>query len=138
MKDGRDDFVELIERANSNFNRAGVPGTFLVDVLPFLKYLPECLPGTGFLSKARNWKKDTVASAELPYSYTKKQMVSMVPSHLYPHARNIDFNVCIQQTLGNAVPSFVSTGLGLSESNHTTEYNHELKWAAASMYAGTF
>jgi hypothetical protein len=75
VKDDHDEFVDLIERTNDNFNRAGTPGAFLVDVLPFLKHLPEWLPGTGFLSLAREWKKATVASAEVPYSFTKKQMV---------------------------------------------------------------
>ena len=76
VQDGVDEFVELIERANNNFSRSSVPGAFLVDVFPILKYLPEWLPGTNFLSLAREWKKDTVASAEVPYAFTKKQMVS--------------------------------------------------------------
>ena len=75
VNEGHDDYVDLIQRANSNFNRAGTPGAFLVDVLPFLKYLPEWLPGTGFLALAREWKKVTVESAEVPYAFTKKQMV---------------------------------------------------------------
>ena len=75
VKDGHDDYVDLIERANANFSRSSVPGAFMVDLLPFLKYLPEWLPGTGFLSLAREWKKQTVASADVPFSFTKNQMV---------------------------------------------------------------
>lgn len=75
VKDGRDDYVDLIERANANFSRSSVPGAFMVDLLPFLKYLPEWLPGAGFLSLAREWKKQTVASADVPFSFTKNQMV---------------------------------------------------------------
>ncbi len=75
VKDGEDELVTLIEQANANFSRSSLPGAFLVDVFPFLRYLPEWLPGTGFLSLAREWKKDTVASAEVPYAYTKEQMV---------------------------------------------------------------
>jgi hypothetical protein len=75
VKEGHDEYVDLIERANGNFSTSSVPGNFLVDVLPFLKYLPEWLPGTDFLSLAREWKKDTVASAEVPYTFTTKQMV---------------------------------------------------------------
>ena len=73
-----DDYVELIERANDNFSRSSVPGAFLVDVFPVLKYLPEWLPGTDFLRLAREWKKDTVASADVPYAYTKKQIVCLL------------------------------------------------------------
>ena len=75
VKSGHDEYVDLIESANSNFNKSIVPGAFLVDILPILKYLPEWLPGTRFLSLAREWKKETVASAEVPYSFTVKQMV---------------------------------------------------------------
>jgi len=75
VKDVDDDYVALINRANTNFNRAGTPGAFLVDALPFLKYLPEWLPGTGFLALAKEWKKATMDMAEIPYSFTKKQMV---------------------------------------------------------------
>jgi hypothetical protein len=75
VQDGVDEFVELIERANGNFNRSTVPGVFLVDVFPILKYFPEWLPGMSFLSLAREWKKETIASAEVPYAFTKNQMV---------------------------------------------------------------
>ena len=75
VKDGRDNYVDLVERATGNFSRSSVPGAFLVDLLPFLKYLPEWLPGTSFLSLARQWKKDTVDSADIPYAFTTKQMV---------------------------------------------------------------
>jgi hypothetical protein len=75
VKDGQDEFVNLIESATNNFSRTSVPGAYMVDMLPFLKYLPEWLPGTGFLSLARDWKKETVGSAEVPYAFTVKQMV---------------------------------------------------------------
>jgi len=75
VKDGHDDYVDLIERANSNFSTSSVPGAFMVDILPFLKYLPEWLPGTGFLSLAREWKKETVKSCDVPFLFTKNQMV---------------------------------------------------------------
>lgn len=84
VKEGHDDYVELIERANSNFSTSSVPGAFLVDMLPFLKYLPEWLPGTGFLSLAREWKKETETSAEIPYNFTTKQMVYIITfSYIY-------------------------------------------------------
>ena len=78
VQDGVDKFVELIERSNNNFNRSTVPGVFLVDVFPILKYFPEWLPGMSFLSLAREWKKDTIASAEVPYAFTKNQMVVLL------------------------------------------------------------
>lgn len=34
-----------------------IPGKFLVDVLPWLKYVPEWVPGASFQRLAREWKE---------------------------------------------------------------------------------
>ena len=77
MQDGEDPFVNLIEHANDNFNAATVPGAFPVDFFPVLKKLPEWFPGAGFLKTAREWAKDTAKMVEVPYNYTKEQMVRL-------------------------------------------------------------
>ncbi|KAG6885227.1 hypothetical protein C0993_004634 [Termitomyces sp. T159_Od127] len=74
VQEGEDPFVTLIQGANDNFSAAIVPGAFLVDVFPALKYLPEWLPGMGFLALAREWAKATENMIEMPYNYTKQQM----------------------------------------------------------------
>ncbi|KAF9522935.1 cytochrome P450 [Crepidotus variabilis] len=113
VKDGQDEFVDLIEKNNDNFSTALVPGAFLVDVFPWLKYMPEWLPGTGFLKSARQWRKTIEATADVPYTYTVNQI-----------------------TAGTASLSFVSTGLEDNEASPSPEYLHGLKWTAASMYSG--
>ncbi|KAF9522934.1 cytochrome P450 [Crepidotus variabilis] len=113
VKDGQDDFVNLIEKSNENLSTALTPGAFLVDVFPWLKYMPEGLPGTSFLKLAREWRKTTEATANLPYAYAESQMAA-----------------------GTASASFVSTGLEDSEASYSPEYLHNLKWTAASLYAG--
>ena len=75
VQDGEDPFVNLIEKANNNFNAATVPGAFPVDFFPILKRLPEWLPGCGFLRTARLWAKDTAAMVNVPYDFTKQEMV---------------------------------------------------------------
>ena len=42
VKDGRDEMLEVVERATANFVPATTTGTFLADVLPFRK--PHPLP----------------------------------------------------------------------------------------------
>ncbi|KAF8875230.1 cytochrome P450 [Infundibulicybe gibba] len=42
-------------KALSGLTTAAVPGTFLVDSFPILKYVPESFPGAGFKIKAREW-----------------------------------------------------------------------------------
>ncbi|KAF9522936.1 cytochrome P450 [Crepidotus variabilis] len=113
VQEGKDEFVDLIERNNDNFSTTIMPGAFLVDVFPWLKYMPEWLPGTGFLKLAREWRKTTQATADVPYAYTESQMAA-----------------------GTASTSFISTGLEDNEANPSAEYVNGLKWSAASMYAG--
>ena len=79
MQDGEDPFVNLIEHANKNFNAATVPGAFMVDFFPSLRRLPEWLPGMGFIRTARRWAKDTAAMVDVPYEFTKQQMVRTLP-----------------------------------------------------------
>jgi cytochrome P450 len=112
VQDGEDPFVNLIEKANNNFNAATVPGAFPVDFVPSLKKLPEWFPGTGFLKTAREWVKDTNKMVEVPYNYTKQQMVA-----------------------GTAVPSFVSTSLE-NEASLSADEIRDLKFTASSMYGG--
>ncbi|KAG6895744.1 hypothetical protein C0992_012888 [Termitomyces sp. T32_za158] len=76
VQEGDDPFVTLIEGANDNLSAAIVPGAFLVDFFPALKRLPEWLPGMGFLNLAREWAKVTQNMIEVPYNYTKQQIVS--------------------------------------------------------------
>lgn len=73
--DGEDPFINLIEHANGNFNAATVPGAFPVDFFPALKSLPSWFPTSGFLQTAAEWAKDTAAMVEVPWQWTRKQMV---------------------------------------------------------------
>ena len=75
--EGRDPFVDLIEGANENFNKASVPGAFVVDFFPSMKNWPEWLPGMGFIEQARKWRKDTDSMVEVPFDWTKKDIVSV-------------------------------------------------------------
>ncbi|KAH6915729.1 cytochrome P450 [Coprinopsis sp. MPI-PUGE-AT-0042] len=52
-----DPYIRLAEQSIDPAGRAVVPGAYLVDVLPFLKYIPEWVPGAGFKRDAREWKE---------------------------------------------------------------------------------
>ena len=67
--------MSLIERANGNFNKATVPGAYVVDFFPSMKNLPEWMPGMGFMETARRWAADTLQMVEAPYKFTLKEMV---------------------------------------------------------------
>lgn len=70
-----DPYLEVAERAVEGFSIAAVPGTFLVDSVPILKYVPEWLPGAGFQKKAREWKNDTLKMVQAPFSAAKRNLV---------------------------------------------------------------
>lgn len=57
---------------------AATPGTFLVDFFPFLKHVPEWLPGAGFRRKAREWRELTLAHADTPFNETKQSVVGLM------------------------------------------------------------
>ena len=70
-----DFYIKTAEEGIHPLAVAGVPGTFLVDALPFLKYIPEWFPGAGFHKKAKAWKKLARAMVEVPFSAAKKNIV---------------------------------------------------------------
>ncbi|TEB22313.1 cytochrome P450 [Coprinellus micaceus] len=67
---------------------AGVPGAFLVDTLPVLKYVPSWFPGASFKTKARHWKVLARTMIEMPFAASKefmeggKESVSFVVENL--------------------------------------------------------
>ncbi|KAJ3516113.1 hypothetical protein NLJ89_g1321 [Agrocybe chaxingu] len=61
-----DFYIETAERGARTLDTV-VPGAFLVDSLPWLKYIPEFLPYTGFKRKAREWRKLVRMMVENPY-----------------------------------------------------------------------
>lgn len=102
VQDDDDPFVNLIESANENFNAATVPGAFMVDFFPSLLLLPEWLPGMSFKALARTWAKATQAMVDVPYTYTKKQMVGHV---LFIHGLHINDTIDSSQAERPSTPS---------------------------------
>ncbi|KAJ7454160.1 cytochrome P450, partial [Mycena latifolia] len=55
---------------------ATVPGRFLVNSFPSLKYVPSWFPGAGFKRQTKEWRKAVRAMHDLPFAETKRQMES--------------------------------------------------------------
>ncbi|KAJ2926328.1 hypothetical protein H1R20_g10780, partial [Candolleomyces eurysporus] len=75
-----DPYIKISEDANQGAIIAGVPGAFLVDTIPILKYVPAWFPGASFKRKAREWYKMTRAMVEVPYADAKKRIESGNPT----------------------------------------------------------
>ncbi|KAI0319836.1 cytochrome P450 [Amylostereum chailletii] len=95
VKDNTDRYVRLVEAASASTSEAALPGAFLVDLFPSLKYVPEWMPGAGFKTKAREWRKLSQDMINAPYDMVKAKFMR-----------------------GNAEPCFVSTCL---EQNNASE-----------------
>jgi hypothetical protein len=71
-----DPYISNAEEAMSGMAQAAVPGNFLVDLLPILKYVPSWIPGAGFKHKAAYWRRVTVNMVEKPFKHVKQTLVS--------------------------------------------------------------
>ncbi|RDA92724.1 hypothetical protein CP533_1427 [Ophiocordyceps camponoti-saundersi (nom. inval.)] len=115
--DQPDPLVELSERMTTNLSLAAVPLARLVDAMPFLRYLPEGFPGTGFKKTARQWAKVNQDVADVPYSLVRRQMATGV----YPASYTSD--------LVDQYSKDTAEGPRLS-----LDDEHTIKWTAGLLY----
>jgi len=102
-----------VETAVAATNQATIPGAFMVDMLPWLKYVPSWVPGAGFKTKAKEWSKLLTNLREIPFREAK---------------RNISNGV--------ASPSFVLTSLQhVDEKRSLEEQEHIIQSTAGVVYA---
>ena len=52
-----DPYIKIAEEALAAMTELTIPGAFLVDVIPILKYVPEWFPGAKFQSKAATMRQ---------------------------------------------------------------------------------
>ncbi|KAJ7092623.1 cytochrome P450 [Mycena epipterygia] len=83
-----DHYVALADEAIQGLTQAINPGSFLVDFLPVLKYVPSWFPGASFKRKAKKWAKSSLELRDSPFEALKASMAA-----------------------GTAIPSFVANNL---------------------------
>jgi len=76
--------VKLSEAGIQPVLEAVVPGTYLVDTFPILKYIPDWMPLARFKRVARDARQASIAMVEMPFEYAKRTMVI-----------SISINVCL-------------------------------------------
>ena len=72
-----DPYISVASEAIEGVSEAGVPGAFLVDLLPVLKYVPSWFPGAEFKRKAARWRALISETLERPYHRVKRELVSI-------------------------------------------------------------
>ncbi|KAK0450589.1 cytochrome P450 [Desarmillaria tabescens] len=105
-----DPFVELAERTMSQFTLAMASGGFIANLIPSLIRIPDWFPGAGFKRTAREWASTLNEFVEKPHNYVKQEMAA-----------------------GKARHSLTSS---LLEGEVTAEEEFDVKWLAATIYAG--
>lgn len=110
-KENNDPFIELADRALYQWSCSTAPGAFIADVIPFLVNIPEWFPGAGFKRLAREWHDTLQEMVSAPYKFVLDQMAA-----------------------GIAPESFTSNLLG--GGTLSADEEHDVKWSAATLYAG--
>ncbi|PBK94798.1 cytochrome P450 [Armillaria gallica] len=110
IQEENDPFVNLAEETMNHFSLSTAPGRFLVNLIPFLRHIPEWFPGAGFKKTAREWASTLDNFVERPHQYVKREM-----------------------SAGKARLSFTSSQL---EGGVSAEDESDIKWLAGSLYAG--
>ncbi|PQE07819.1 O-methylsterigmatocystin oxidoreductase protein [Rutstroemia sp. NJR-2017a WRK4] len=110
---GKDPLVDLAVKTMHEFAESTVPGRWAVDIMPFLQYAPDWLPGTGFKRTARQMAAQLRQTTEQPYQFVKQQMRQ-----------------------NKAKTSFLSQAIENIKANSDIDMESIHKWSASSMYLG--
>ncbi|KAJ7644817.1 cytochrome P450 [Roridomyces roridus] len=109
------DYIAHAEDTMMLISRTMVPGAFLVDVIPALKYIPRHLPFRTFHDTAREGRAMMEKMVFPPFFQVKNEMAGDGPKR----------------------PSFVSDLLSMPRDNtplEEAEFQEAVKWTAGSMY----
>ena len=70
-----DPHVKIVEDAVRSVTELLIPGAFLVDIIPILKYVPEWFPGAKFQRTAAMMRKHAVKMVNTLFAATEELMV---------------------------------------------------------------
>ncbi|KAI0691331.1 cytochrome P450 [Cytidiella melzeri] len=73
-----DEYVSIADEALSYLARAGIFGTYLVDYISALKYVPTWAPGAHFKRQALKWRQTVRAMLNQPFDMVKKRIAEGV------------------------------------------------------------
>jgi len=68
-------YIAIAEEAIAAIAELLIPGAFLVDILPILKYVPNWFPGAKFKRKAAMMRKHAERMRNATFAATKEVMV---------------------------------------------------------------
>ncbi|PYI11227.1 flavonoid 3-hydroxylase [Aspergillus sclerotiicarbonarius CBS 121057] len=110
---GRDPLVDLVDQTMNDFSRVVVPGAWLVNFVPLLKYLPTWFPGGKANQTAQEFKERLTIMHDKTYEFVQCQMAQ-----------------------GTHQPSYVSNLLEKETVRPGSEEEIVIKWSAGALYGG--
>ncbi|KAF4605998.1 hypothetical protein EYR38_000043 [Pleurotus pulmonarius] len=78
---GQDDpYINVVEQALQGLIQAIVPGRFLVETFPIMKYIPEWMPGAKFQRLAKEWRELATRVVMDPFKKVKQDIANGIPN----------------------------------------------------------
>jgi hypothetical protein len=77
VQESDDPYISMAEIAFTGASEAAVPGAFLVDFFPILKYVPSWFPGAGFQKKAARVREATNIMADKPFRLVQERLIQI-------------------------------------------------------------
>ncbi|CUA69529.1 O-methylsterigmatocystin oxidoreductase [Rhizoctonia solani] len=112
LKSPQDRFFVDTMIMNANLSKAALPTSFLVNLLPWLEYLPEWIPGAGWKKTAYEWRKQKDRAMGEVFQWAKQRILngvdeSSIVALTFKEARGMGWN----EAAVDAFCKNVATGL---------------------------
>ena len=72
-----DKYLHTAEEAIAGFSLAFMPGRYLVETFPSMRYIPRWFPGAKFKQEAAEWRPAILSMRNKPYEDAVKAIVSI-------------------------------------------------------------
>ncbi|CDO69024.1 hypothetical protein BN946_scf184834.g31 [Trametes cinnabarina] len=129
-----DPFVQTAEEAVASIAETTNAGSYLVDVIPILKYIPEWFPGAGFKKQAKIWRRAIDKLFDDPYNVCQERLVCLGTTWLND-APGVDFAPKAVGQLGDCAAKGMIETFG----KHPDDINYAntvIKSTLGSLYVG--
>ena len=78
-----DEYMANVDAALEGPAQGLVPGKFLVEYLPFLKYIPPWVPGASSQKLWAKWQAAAERLKNMPFAFTEENLVRDLPESQY-------------------------------------------------------
>ena len=78
VKPENDHLLGIVKKAMNDFSYLSRPGSYMVNYLPVLRFMPSWLPGGTFKTEAKQYRKTLCEMIDIPFELVKQQVVRTV------------------------------------------------------------